>query len=194
MSTTGGHPSQRPDPPPLSGPLWRAVYIALTLALLVGASWVGMFYLAAARTEQPFNPRRSQFPELWKSVARGVPLADVVKIMGPPDSRREEIEHIPECADPCAPPCGDFHTCVIEYEWMLTPETESGEVYSVCADAEGIVRRASKGMRFRLNSAMTHGYSLADVVAWAVGAFLLALPVAAIMGRVRRRRRRTESI
>jgi hypothetical protein len=64
-------------------------------------------------------------------------------------------------------------------------EPQTADLYSLCADAEGIVRRTSHGMRFNLNSASPDDYGLAHLVAWGVLAFLCAMPLA-VMIRVKR--------
>jgi hypothetical protein len=173
-------------PTPFAGPLWQATFIGLTLVLLSGSAWFAIVYRFGLSPEPPENPRRPKFAELWASVKDGAQLSAALDIMGPPDRRREQAEQVRDCACPCTLPCDTYHTCVVEYEWLSSLRAEAGDVYSLCADADGVVRRTSRGMQFQLNSAYAGGYAAAEVVGWAVLAFLLALPLSWALHAARR--------
>jgi hypothetical protein len=72
--------------------------------------------------------------------------------MGPPDEERETWELVPACEQQgpgvSSIPCTVNHICVQEYTWYLWQDTQSGAVYTGCADAHGVLRKKTKGWAF----------------------------------------------
>jgi hypothetical protein len=130
----------------------RAAILALTLALLAVVSYV------LIRRIEADNPRRSYLERQWASVAEGVPGSAVVALLGPPDEERDVRDFVPAedaptgaAADsPSAPQ--SFYTCVHERVWYAAPAERAGDVYLICEDPQGIVRRKSHGRAFNLRS------------------------------------------
>jgi hypothetical protein len=122
--------------------------IGSTLLFLTGA-----IYLAILQ-EESANPRRNFLARLWPDVALNTSLAQAIHLMGPPDAERETWELVPACAEldrsAASKPCTVNYACVREYSWYSWQDTQSGAAYSLCADAEGVVRKKTKGWAFRL--------------------------------------------
>ncbi len=168
--------------------LWRAAFVGFTLLLFGSSAWLVVRAREVAQAGDADSRSRARFEAIWSSVAEGQRAADVIARMGRPDDERVVSERIPDCSGTCgaaALPCEQFHICVQEYEWRSEPEPQSSTVYSVCADADGIVRRQSTGMSFNLAS-VGDWYGSADVVAWAIGSLLFGLPLAALLMAKRR--------
>lgn len=177
---TGEDGSRKLDGGIMSGALARAASVGFVLILLATTSWLLIRAYETEPSPAGVRLRRSQFATVWQSVAEGQTIDDVIGRMGPPDEEREQFESIPVCEGTCGTPCDRFHLCVRRYEWASAPQPESASVYSVCADAEGIVRQAGTGMRFKLSS-VNAWTGPSDILAWTIGALALALPVAGVL-------------
>ncbi len=159
---------------PLEGPFWVAVLVGLSLALLCGAS------LMALLTQQswPNEPRRRSFAVLWPTVTEGLTLPEVVARLGPADETEPAFERVPAGSDPCtAGAASVFHTCVQTHRWYSSVVAEQADVYSVCTDTAGIVRRANQGTAFQLRY-LSGGGDLERFVAGQALLILLGVPVA----------------
>ena len=161
----------------LKGLLWRATFVGVLIVLFGTMSWLLINVSEGERAT--VNSRRTswQMDATWRFVAEGQNVADVIARMGPPDGEEEELKQIPNCSAPCDTPCESFHTCVRRYEWASAPEPESASIYSVCADAGGVVRSTSTGMRFNLRS-VDPWYGPGDIVGWTVAGITFGAPLA----------------
>jgi hypothetical protein len=162
--------------------LWRAGALGVAMLLLCGTAMYLLLREAEA-CRKPDNPRTARFGVLWTSVAPGASVREVVAIVGPADHDRPSFERIPACADPCAVPCSTYYTCVREYEWYSSPNAESGDVYTICADDKGIVRQTSQGTRLQFDLVTSSaGDSLGGLVGLVAIAAAFAVPLAGLLG------------
>jgi hypothetical protein len=118
------------------------------LALLTGVS-----YLFVRGIERD-NPRRDYLERLWPSVAEGVPASTAIQLLGAADEEREvrELVSAGDTSSRARSAPGEFHTCVRERVWYVSPAERSGHAYMLCEDRQGIVRRKKQGMAFDLKS------------------------------------------
>jgi hypothetical protein len=179
---TGDGGSSGPTAELLAAGLRRAAFIGFVLLQFTVTSWLLIRALEGSPAEPGDNPMRPQFASIWPSVAEGQTVADVIGRMGPPDEESEQSERIPECAGTCRSPCDRFHTCVREYEWASAPEPESATTYSVCADADGIVRRTCSGIRFNLGTTVAGEHDAVGMVLSLPLMVVLAIPFAVFRG------------
>jgi hypothetical protein len=121
------------------------------LLMISGATYM------AVRSEEGANPRRALLASLWPSVSLSAPVSKAIELMGPPDRDQQAFLLVPACdpmPDPCvvSTPCETRFTCTREYTWYSWQDGGSGPAYTVCADDDGIVRKKSEGMAFRLTT------------------------------------------
>ncbi len=172
---------------PLTSSLWRASLIGLTLLLVTVPAWLLITARDRTRTNSEANPRRARFSGLWATASQEHAIARLVEAMGPPDEKRQVAERIPDCGETCGVPCERYVTCVVEYEWSSAPPPEGADIFSACADVDGIVRRTSQGMRFNINSSWMDSWGIANLIARSICAVVCALPVTVLLRIVRHR-------
>jgi len=164
----------------LKGWLWRATFVGVLLMLFGTTSWLLVNAREGERATVKSSRTSWEMDATWLLVAEGQNVVDVIARMGPPDREEEELKRIPNCPGPCDTPCESFHTCVRRYEWASAPEPESASIYSVCADAAGVIRSTSTGMRFNLRS-VDPWYGPGDVVGWTVAGIVFGAPLAGLL-------------
>jgi hypothetical protein len=134
-SEVGRHQRHGTAPIWLDGPWVQAGTLLGTLLLFSGTA-----YLVVLRAET-LNPRRVLIAENWSTIREHESTARELSQLGPPDEERLATESL-----------DDEHACIRELTWYTWREDQSGQSYSVCLDAGGVVRRKSEAMTFNLRT------------------------------------------